>query len=212
MFRKITNCLFPACLLIVLLISCNGGKSSKKINTEEQYEQYLQSNQGDKIEIYENIAEYEKLIEQDSHNIELRITLASNYYSINKYDKAINHFMIVNKIDENNLTVLIALGNINYDIDQNRKAIEFYEKAIKRDSLNLNVRCDMGTCYKRIEMYKKAIQIFKENIEINYNHAPSHFNLFVVYNKIDNKKGAEDEKRIYDQIISSQQQSQSPGH
>lgn len=202
MLRKRIELLLIICFALTLLISCNSGKQKKGLETVEQYDQYVPSAENQNMITLENLAKDEEILKKDSLNIEMRIRLASSYYTINETLRAIDHFLVVHKIDEKNLTALIALGNLYMDTKQNGRAIEFYEKALEQDSLNLNVRCDMGTCYKRLEMFEKAIQIWKNIIEINYNHAVSHYNLYIVYNKIDNHKEAEKEKRIFDKIVS----------
>ena len=143
MLYKTTIYIILSCCIFLSLLSCNSGQQKEK-KIHEHYSQ-TEGNIDNTTGI--DLVAFEKLLEKDSLNIELRMTIAANYYSIKEYNKAVDHFLIVNEIDKKNLPALISLGNLYYDTQQNDKAIEFYERALELDHENLNVRCDMATCY-----------------------------------------------------------------
>ena len=148
----------------------------------------------------DSFAYYEKALSEDSLNIDLRIAIATNYYSKKQFEKAIDHLLIVYRIDSKNVDAIITLGNIYYDSEQNEKAIEYYEKALLIDNKNVNVRCDLATCYLNIKNPEKARILLKKNIEIDFNHAQSHHNLSVVYSQLGKTKEAEDEMKIFNSL------------
>jgi len=144
-------------------------------------------------------------IVQDSLNVDLLLARGSEYYINKDYEKAFNQFIAAYQIDEKNITAILGVGNIYYDTQQNTKAIEFYQKALELDPNKLDVRCDMATCYFRVGMLDKAIEINKKTIEMDFNHAQSHHNLAVFYKNMGKQQEAEAEVKIYNQLISSQQ-------
>jgi|GEM_PF-909329 len=183
---------------LVLFFSCNTSEPAITNNSNTQAISPAEQSPVDYFTSSEN------MLEQDSLNVELRSKLAIQYYSVKNYDRAIYHLLIVQEIDKKNLPALIYLGNAYYDTQQNEKAIEFYEKAIAIDNKNIGVRCDLATCYLRINLPKKTIKILNENIKMNYNHAQSHYNLSIVNKQIGKNKEADDEMKIYNQLIATQ--------
>ena len=143
---------------------------------------------------------YLKILKTDSLNDPIRINLAANYYFNKEYDKAIFHFLKVYYHDNKNLKSLVALGNLYYDSQQYENAIKFYQKSLAIDSSNVGVRCDMATCYLNNDKPETAMKLLKENIKMNYNHAQSHHNLSVVYDKLKMTKESEKELTIFNQL------------
>jgi tetratricopeptide (TPR) repeat protein len=181
------------CLTICFFVSCN---SIEPINISEVNNQANTS-------LDNNIESIEKLLLTDSLNIDIRIDIASRYYSEQNFEKAFFHFFKVFEIDNKNLNALINLGNIYYDTQQFDKAIIYYDKALIIDKGNINVKCDLATCYLNIKMPEKAIEILKENVAINYNHAQSHYNLAVIYKQIGKIKESDEEMRIFNSLNST---------
>ena len=185
------------CAAGLTFLSCNSNESKKTDNSNTQT-----NNNTVETPAYDN-AWYEKTLVHDSLNIELRTTLAANYYTSKESDKAIYHFLKIYKIDNKNLTALTKLGNLYYDTQQNEKAIEFYEKAIAIDNKNIDMRCDLATSYLGINKLEKAIQILKENIKMHYNHEKSHHNLSVILRQSGRIKEADEEMKIYNQMTAA---------
>ncbi len=186
---------FITCIYTFSFISCNNNKSeSKKITETKNIEKVVSAENN--IETDEKTT-YEEQLKSDSMNIELRLKLASIYYAERDFNRAIQNYLKVYEIDSTNLTALISLGNLYYDYDYNKEAIEFYQKALIIQPGNLNVKCDMGTCYGRMGEIDEAIRIYKENIETNFNHAQSHYNLAVFLEKKGELEEAQKEMIIF---------------
>lgn len=191
---------FALLMCIISLLSCNDDKAKQNEanNKTTQPIGAVGNLTG------ENTSSLELDLRKDSLNIESRLILASNYYEAHNYDKALYHFMLVNKIDKKNIQALISIGNIYYDTNAHDKAVEYYEKALALDNNNLNVRCDLATSYSKIKQFEKAIKILKENIKIDNNHVQSHHNLAIILGESGNKNEAEKEMKIYETMVGAQ--------
>ncbi|MBI4651542.1 tetratricopeptide repeat protein [Candidatus Desantisbacteria bacterium] len=152
------------------------------------------------------ISEYEKILENEPGNVQYRLNLATAYYFLKEYNKAIDNFIKILGIDAKNMPALISLGNIYYDMKMHNKAIDYYKKALELDPDNLDVRCDMGTSYKELGMYDVAINEYKKNIKINPDHLNTRYNLSVVLTLSGHTKEAARERSIYDSLASFQRQ------
>lgn len=192
---------FPLGLLFAVsfVFSCNTNQEEKNDNLPKQASSTLAEMQKPSVDF----SVLEKKLELDPQNIELRISLASNYYAAKELDKAEYHFLKVYALDKKNIPALNSLGNIYYDSQENDKAIEFYEKTLEIDKMNINVRCDLAVCYSRINKIKKAVAILKENIKIDSRHEKSHYNLSVLLKRIGKLKEADEEMKIYNTLTSS---------
>lgn len=182
---------FVFCIPVSGIVSCG--------NTSSENNAKIKDGASTKPEASE-VSLLESQLRKDSLNNVLRIRLATTYYSMKDFNAAFFHFSKANKIDPKNLTVLINLGNICYDTRQNEQALEFYEKALEIDSKNINVRCDMATCCFNLKKTDKAINILKENTKMDMNHAQTHYNLYVIYSQTGNKKGADEELVIFNNL------------
>jgi len=145
---------------------------------------------------------YEKMLQTDSLNTDVRLRLAAYFYSLKDLEKAMFHNLIVNRIDSNNMAAVFNLGNIYYDLQQNEQAIRYYERFLKFDHGNCNVRCDLATCYMRLNDNETAISLLQENIRINQSHPQSHYNLSVFLKEKGKLKEAEKEMAIYNSLVS----------
>jgi len=145
---------------------------------------------------------YEKILQTDSLNTEVRLRLAAYFYSIKDLEKAMLHNKMVNRIDSNNMAAIFNLGNIYYDLQQNEQAIRYYERFLKFDHSNCNVRCDLATCYMRLKDNETAVSLLQENIRINQSHPQSHYNLSVFLKEKGKLKEAEKEMAIYNSLVS----------
>jgi tetratricopeptide (TPR) repeat protein len=198
---KVLKILLGMSLLTILFVSCNntdhkGGQN--QIQSPSNSQQNIQSPSMDSPDSYES------LLQTDSLNTEIRLKLASYYYTTKNFDKALYHYLIVNRIDKNNMAAIFNLGNLYYDTQQNEQAIKYYEIFLKSDKNNQNVRCDLATCYKNLKRTGKAISILRENIKLNSNHPQSHYNLSIMLKESGKIQEAEDELKIYNNLLAGQ--------
>ncbi|NVO19317.1 MAG: tetratricopeptide repeat protein [Bacteroidetes bacterium] len=192
--------LLGLCLTLGFLISCSQDKTSSKPSNEQTRTTGIQTQP---LSLDDHTT-YEKILAKDSLNTDARLKLAAYYYLNKDYNKALYHFLIVHTIDKNNMAALFNLGNINYDLEQNEEAIPYYEKFLAKDKSNYNVRCDLATCYIRLNKYDKAINLLKENIQANYNHLQSHFNLSYALKQSGKITEANEEMNVYQKLKSKQ--------
>jgi tetratricopeptide (TPR) repeat protein len=138
----------------------------------------------------------------DSLNTNIRLKLAAQYYANKNFDKALYHYLFINRHDNRNMAALFNLGNVYYDMQQDQLAIKYYEKFLETDKSNSNVRCDLATCYMNLNKIQKAISLLRENIKINYNHPQSHYNLSVMLKQTGKNAEADAEMKIYNSLVS----------
>lgn len=187
--------------LILAMASCNN--SELKVSSDKNQNTGTSAENPASI-VMESPESYETLLKTDSLNTDIRLKLAAIYYTSKNFEKAIYHYLIINRIDENNLAALFNLGNIYYDTQRNEEAIKYYEQFLILDSKNSNVRCDLATCYLNLNNTSKAISLLRENIKINFNHPQSHYNLSVILKQTDQTAEAEEEMRIYNSMAQGQ--------
>ncbi|MEI6696474.1 MAG: tetratricopeptide repeat protein [Bacteroidota bacterium] len=180
--------------LFLAFSACNTDTQNTAMNPDK--DSVAQSN----VFAADSFAFYENVLKSDSLNTELHFALAINYYTEKQFEKAIEHLLIVCRIDHKNTEALITLGNIYYDAEQNDKAIETYEKLLQLDDKNVNVRCDLATSYLNNKDIQKSFRLLTENIKIAPNHAQSHHNLSVVYSQMGKTKEAEAEMKIFNKL------------
>lgn len=201
MTANIFRILFTLCFTTLLISSCNNSelKVSGSQNSNEESKQMIIP-----AISMDNPVALESALETDSMNTEIRLRLAAQYYTSKNFDKALYHYLLVNRIDKKNLAALFNLGNVYYDTQQDELAIKYYENYLELDKSNSNVRCDLATCYLNLNNTNKAISLLRENIKINYNHPQSHYNLSVILKKVGKNAEAEEEMKIYTSQASSQ--------
>lgn len=188
----------PAFFIIIVLIfsisACNSNVHKTSLNPEKDTIVNTDAFPAD------SFAFYEKILIKDSLNTQLHMDIAINYYAEKQFDKAIEHFMAVCRMDNKNAEALITLGNVYFDTEQNEKAIIYYEKALALDPKNVNVRCDLATSYLNIKNTEKSYSLLKENIKMAPKHAQSHHNLSVVYTQMGKAKEADAEMKTFNEL------------
>lgn len=167
--------------LAILISACQGneGESENLKVTEEQGSTQVQSNLS---------------------NVDALLATAQNHYLKGELQKAINEFQRVLEIEGNNFAALVSLGNVYYDLGDNHKAVLYYGKALEVDSDNVNIRCDMATCYSRLDMLDTAMFLVRQNIELDYKHIQSHYNLSVFHKRQGNAEEADKEMAIANEL------------
>jgi tetratricopeptide (TPR) repeat protein len=195
---KILNALFFTALFMT---SCNNSEHKVTSDKNQSTEATQQTSTTLSMESPES---YEMILKTDSLNTEIRLKVAAIYYTNKNFDKAIYHYLIINKIDKDNMATLFNLGNIYYDTQRNEEAIKYYERFLKQDKNNSNVRCDLATCYMNLKNNDKAISLLRENIKIKYNHLQSHYNLSVILKLAGKTAEAEEELKIYTSMSQGQ--------
>lgn len=184
-------------VLVLFMASCGAEEQTKQEALNESIPQFMKETSP--------LTTSNNAILIDSLNLDLMLAQGSELYKMKDYATAINQFMAVYKFDDKNLDAIITLGNVYYDTQQHKLAIEYYQKGLELDPNQLSVRCDMATSYSNLGMLEKAIEINKETIKMDYNHVQSHHNLGVFYNQLGMQKEAEEEKKIYNDLLTELQ-------
>lgn len=199
MTPKAFRIFFTICSAAFIMTSCNNseikvpGNRTKNTDPSQSNRPSISMDNPESLEIALKI---------DSLNTNIRLKLAAQYYANKNFDKALYHYLFINRHDNRNMAALFNLGNVYYDMQQDQLAIKYYEKFLETDKSNSNVRCDLATCYMNLNKIQKAISLLRENIKINYNHPQSHYNLSVMLKQTGKNAEADAEMKIYNSLVS----------
>jgi len=201
MTPKAFRIFFTICFAAFIMISCNNSEIKVPGNHTEKADPSQLNMPSISMDSPESL---EIALKNDSLNTDIRLKLAAQYYTNKNFDKALYHYLFINRHDNRNMAALFNLGNVYYDMQQDQLAIKYYEKFLEADKSNSNVRCDLATCYMNLNNIEKGISLLRENIKINFNHPQSHYNLSVMLKQTGKKAEADAEMNIYNNLVSDQ--------
>ncbi len=98
-----------------------------------------------------------------------------------EYQKAIDTYKRVIKIDSKRSYAYNRLGNVFLALNKYEEAIQAYKKAIKIDPQDKHPYSGLGNVYRKLKKFDEAIQSHKEAIEIDSEYATSYNGLGNVY-------------------------------
>ncbi|MCK4778522.1 MAG: tetratricopeptide repeat protein, partial [Actinomycetia bacterium] len=75
----------------------------------------------------------------------------------------------------------IGAGNLYFDAQYYQSSIDMYKKVLQVNPQNTDVRTDMAIAYYQIGLKDIALKELLQVIEIDPNHAYSHYNLGIIY-------------------------------
>jgi len=174
----------------------NGEYNKKEFffkNTVESIE-----NKKEKYKEKKNRKEYIKSIEKTySLNLlegvdteERYIEEGLKYSNNNDFNKAIEQFNKVIKLNNKNDKVYFYLGNSYDNLGKHEEAIKSYKKAIDINPNYDDAYYNMGNTYNNLKQYKEAIESYKKSIEINPNNDSAYNNMGSAYNNLKQYKEA----------------------
>lgn len=95
-----------------------------------------------------------------------------NFYNTKEYEKSIDSYDQIIKIDPNDSNVYNNKGNILFALRKKEEAIEFYDKAIEIDSKYANAYYNKGLALSSLrkkeeaeECYKNAVDLYETSID-----------------------------------------------
>lgn len=122
---------------------------------------------------------------QSPNDFEAQVKAAEAYYSIEKFDEAINLLKAANKLKPDDREVLVHLGNANFDAEHYDEAEKWYTAALAKKPDDVDVRTDMGLTFvfRDPPNYDRAIQEFTKSLQTDPAHEMTLQNLTVAYTK-----------------------------
>ena len=147
--------------------------------------------------IYSELQEYQKAMEDFSRAIELESRYASAYnnrgsiYSMfNEYQKAVWDFNRAIELEPEYASPLYNRGLVFRKLGQDQKAIADYSRAIELNPEYVSAYVNRGNSYSRLKEYQKAIADLSRAIELNPWHASAYYNRGIVYTRSGNYQKA----------------------
>ena len=105
-----------------------------------------------------------------SESLFLLSLLGSINYELKKYEKAINNFESIIKIDSDFSDAYYNLGIIFKNISQIDKSIDNFEKCIKINPKKFEAYNNLGNIYRDKQQIETAFNFYIESLEINPNY------------------------------------------
>ena len=105
-----------------------------------------------------------------SESLFLLSLLGNINYELKEYEKAINNFESIIKIDSHFSDAYYNLGIIFKNINQIDKSIDNFEKCIKINPKKFEAYNNLGNIYRDRQQIETAINLYIESLEINPNY------------------------------------------
>ena len=105
-----------------------------------------------------------------SESLFLLSLLGNINYELKEYEKAINNFESIIKIDSHFSDAYYNLGIIFKNINQIDKSIDNFEKCIKINPKKFEAYNNLGNIYRDKQQIETAINLYVESLEINPNY------------------------------------------
>ncbi|XP_047307864.1 probable UDP-N-acetylglucosamine--peptide N-acetylglucosaminyltransferase SPINDLY [Impatiens glandulifera] len=169
------------------LISITSGQKNLEGNGNLSYANILRS----RNKFVEALAIYDKILEEDSENVEAHIGKGICLQMQNMGRLSFESFTQATKLDPQNACALTYCGILFKDEGRLMEAAESYQKALKADpTYKLAAEClavvltDIGTSLKLAGSTQEGILKYYEAIKIDVHYAPAYYNLGVVYSEM----------------------------
>lgn len=158
-------------ILILTMLVC------KAYGQTDELQKYIDRG----IELYDKgeygaaIEQYEKALKIDSKSSLANYEMASTYFAMEKYDKAIEHVDVV--IGQNKDYVdqaYILKGSAQDLLGKSKDAVKTYKKGLKSFPQSHLMHYNLAYTYYNMKEYKDAEEELQEALKIKPSHASSH--------------------------------------
>lgn len=123
-------------------------------------------------------------------NIDCLNLKALAYKNLKNYQKSIDIFKKIIKIDPSLDYIYANLGNLYYDLGKHSLAEEIYKKAVEIKPENIKAQNGLGLVYSNSGNDKKAIDCYKNALKFEPNNSETNFNIATSYRKIEDFQNA----------------------
>ena len=155
----------------------------------------------------ERLAHIEVMIRKDPSNVDLRLSVAQNYFTMKRYPDAIAQADEVLKIQADNKTALVLRGLSANESGKSEAALADFQKiiALSKDSPTAKMDDNLelayyyaGLLYNRAQRYTDAQTVLKSALEINLGDADAWLELGRAYEGANQHQEAID---AYKQVV-----------
>lgn len=138
----------------------------------------------------ESILVFQQALEFDPDEPDVHDSIATAYFHVKEYDKAIGHFTRVTQLRPKDAKAYVNLGAVYNRKEDFSKAAEMLKKAISRDGNSVEAYYNLGIAYRGLKQPAFAINSYKEAIKINPRMLDAMQNLGNTYLEMNNAKAA----------------------
>lgn len=138
----------------------------------------------------ESIKVFQEALKADPDRADVHDAVATAYFIVKQYDKAIEHFTRVAQLRPKDAKAYVNLGAVYNRKEEFSKAADILKKAISRDGNSVEAYYNLGIAYRGLKQPAMAINAYKEAIKINPRMLDAMQNLGNTYLEMNNLKGA----------------------
>lgn len=123
----------------------------------------------------------QQVIDTDIDCLAAHETLAAAYYRSQQFDKAIEHFHAVSRLDPRQLRSDINIGAIHNRLGNYNDAVKALRRGIGKDRKCSDGYYNLGLAYRGLNQLSMAVSAYREAIRLQPEMAEAHLNLGNVF-------------------------------
>ncbi len=139
------------------------------------------------------ISFFENALKLDLDRVEVHDGLATSFFVMKQYDRAVEHFSRASQLRPMDPKPLINWGAVLNRQGEFQKAADVLKKALTRDGKAVEGYYNLGIAYRGLNQMAMAVNSYKEALKINPRMLDAMQNLGNVYLEMGNAKGAVDQ-------------------
>jgi len=128
----------------------------------------------------------QRAIGTDADCLAAHETLAAAYYRRREFEKAIEHFQTVSRLDPRQLRSDINIGAIQNRLGRFNDAVKSLRRGIGKDRKCSDGYYNLGLSYRGLKQLSMAVSAYREAIRLNPEMAEAHLNLGNVFVEMGN--------------------------
>lgn len=133
---------------------------------------------------------FEQALKVDPDQTEIHDAVATAYFVVKQYDKAIEHFTRVTQLKPMDAKAYINLGAVFNRKEEFQKAADILKKAMSRDGKAVEAYYNLGIAYRGLKQPAMAANSYKEALKINPRMLDAMQNLGNTFLEMNNLKSA----------------------
>lgn len=157
--------------VVALIIGLFGGYLISSISNSgkgQQQNSTIQTGAGSPADYSQRISQAEKVVAQDSKNLNAWISLGNDYFDLEQPQKSINAYGKALEIEPNNPNILTDQGIMFRKVGWYDKALVNFEKAGKIDPNHLQSLYNIGLVYATdLKQPEKAISYWRRYLQLD---------------------------------------------
>jgi len=130
------------------------------------------------------IENFRKVIQKNLQHTDAFFFLGWLYNRKGDYEKAIEAYQEVIRVDSNFPLIDIVYNNIGYlygELEKYPESVNAFKKNIEKNPKDAGAYYGLGWIYNELKYYEKAIEAYKQSILIKPDYAYAHYGLGLIY-------------------------------